>query len=113
MKAVRRQTSTERLQINLRTRQFADRTEVEGEVDLATAEEFSAAVEEACLRNCILDLQGVTFMDSNGLRILLMAATGRDGTPLVVRPSHAVLRLVGVAAPTGVPGLDLGQGELP
>jgi anti-anti-sigma factor len=89
----------------LATRQFSDRTEVEGEIDLLTAEVFSAAVEEASMRSCTLDLTGVTFMDSNGLRILIAAAALRDGTPLVVRSSGVVDRLFGVAAPGGVPGL--------
>ena len=79
---------------------------MEGEIDLRTAEAFSAAVTEACMRNCPLDLTGVTFMDSNGLRILLAAASGRTGPPLVVRDSQPVRRLFEVAAPAGVPGLQ-------
>jgi anti-anti-sigma factor len=110
MKDVRRQTpGPTAVATGLRTRQFADRTEVQGEVDLFTAEEFTAAVEEACMRGCLLDLGEVSFMDSNGLRILLGAAARRDGAPLIMRPSAAVRRLFEVAAPMGVPGLQFGD----
>ena len=108
MKPVRRLTSapdaTDAAD-QLVTRQFSDRTEVIGEVDLQTAEMFNEAVTEACMRNCPVDLTRVTFMDSNGLRILLAAASTREGPPLVVRRSGPVRRLFDVAAPTGVPGL--------
>ena len=104
---VRRLTSAPSDTAPFATRQFIDRTQVEGEIDMVTADEFSAAVEEACMRNCPLDMTRVTFMDSNGLRILLAAAITRDGAPLVVRCSGPVQRLFEVAAPTGVPGLRL------
>jgi anti-sigma B factor antagonist len=45
----------------------------------------------------LLDLSGISFIDSEGLRVLLEAARATDSDEwawFIVRPSHAVLRLV-------------------
>jgi anti-sigma B factor antagonist len=47
-----------------------------GEVDLASAPELEAAIERAWqsdLEGVIVDLRGVEFMDSTGLRVILSA----------------------------------------
>lgn len=71
---------------------------VSGVLDLHTADDFSATIRElGCYRNLTLDLSGITFIDSSGLRRLI----GRHkefeaaGNQLVIKASSASLdRLV-------------------
>jgi anti-sigma B factor antagonist len=78
---------------------------VRGEIDLASAARLGAYVDGilACATGTVvLDLAGVTFMDSTGLAVILRAAkelAGR-GSDLVLRaPTPTVLRVLTV---TGV-----------
>jgi anti-sigma B factor antagonist len=79
---------------------------VRGELDAATAEELDIALQEALLETegaFVLDLGGLTFMDSAGVTQLLRARSllGREERSLVVRcpdgPVRRVLDLVGIA----------------
>ena len=85
--------------------------QLEGELDMATADDLAdvlrAAVEEA--RQLVLDFSGVSFMDSSGLRVLLEAAGKQNGAgPVVVRdPSAQVRRVLDISIPGGVPGLEV------
>lgn len=68
----------------IETSQFADHTviAVSGEIDLATAPQFEAAVAEiGAGEPMVADLTGVTFIDSTGLRVLIGAheAAGEHG----------------------------------
>jgi anti-anti-sigma factor len=80
---------------------------VEGEIDVAAAGAFGEALDQAAaLGPLVLDLSGVTFMDSSGLHVLLRAAEAANGTPVVITSmGRAVRRLFNVAIPEGVPGL--------
>jgi anti-anti-sigma factor len=79
---------------------------LEGELDVATAEQLESAAAKHPEGPMILDLERLTFMDSSGLRALLRLAVGRGDDPIVLRrPSRAVRRLLDVAIPNGVPGL--------
>jgi anti-anti-sigma factor len=85
----------------------AVRLAVRGELDLATAPAVDEALRAAAAsaRLVVLDLQGVTFLDSTGLRTVLQAdARSRaDGHDLVVvRGPQAVDRVFALA---GVDGL--------
>jgi anti-sigma B factor antagonist len=77
-----------------------------GEVDLLTAPDVTAAVADLLARDfhhVVVDLRGVTFLDSSGVRSLFLAdAAARDagarlsvipGTPTVQRP----LEIAGIA----------------
>jgi anti-anti-sigma factor len=70
-----------------------------GELDLATApvvEEALAAAFASPARNVTLDLRGVTFMDSSGLRVVLQfdAAARSDGTAFgLIRGEEVVQRV--------------------
>ena len=79
---------------------------VRGELDAANAEELDVALQEALLETegaFVLDLGGLTFMDSAGVTELLRARSllGREERSLVVRcpdgPVRRVLDLVGIA----------------
>jgi anti-anti-sigma factor len=79
---------------------------VRGELDTATAGELDIALQAALLEtegDFVLDLCGLTFMDSAGVNELLRARSllGREERSLVVRcpdgPVRRVLDLVGIA----------------
>jgi anti-sigma B factor antagonist len=87
---------------------FANRTAVAvtGEIDLATADGMGEAV-RAHLRSgpVLLDLAGVTFMDSSGVRVLdaLLREVTEEGWDLRVAPTLTeavvqVLELTGMRA---------------
>lgn len=69
-----------------------------GEIDLATAGVFGAAIDEGLRRTgkVVLDFANVTFMDSSGLNVLV-AATGQNGahdSVLIRNPPDIVQRLL-------------------
>ena len=75
---------------------------VHGEVDMATCGRLRDAIEPHLGpgQRVVLDLSGVTFMDSTCLDVLLAARTTltRDGGSLVLRnPSHVADRVLSVA----------------
>jgi anti-sigma B factor antagonist len=89
-----------------------DRTDdalaLEGEIDLAVADQLDGAVRQALDDGItVLDLSQVTFLDSTGLRIILSASRALNSSgPLVLRrPSNVVRRVLDVAIPGGAPGL--------
>ena len=87
---------------------------LDGELDLATAEDLLSAIRERAQRGSRIDLDfsKVTFMDSSGLRALLEAATERNGGDLViVDPTPQVRRVLDVSLPEGAPGLEIRGGE--
>ena len=89
------------MDLDLSTRLVADRALVtaSGEVDLETAsqlgEHAGAAVQEVC-PHVALDLSGVTFMDSTGLKVLLALQRRADlagGSLVLVGPRPPVVKI--------------------
>ncbi len=76
--------------------------QVDGEVDLSTADELRTALEEALSADpkVVIDMGGVTFLDVAGLRVVLQVAASRDGAgPLtLLNASHVggLLEVVGL-----------------
>jgi anti-sigma B factor antagonist len=76
---------------------------VDGEIDIATAPVLDEAIEQAVSDGCekiAIDLTSVSFMDSTGLRTLIVAHRSLEGTEgrLVVIPgSGPIRRLLEVA----------------
>ena len=73
---------------------------VDGEIDAHSAPTIAAAIAECDADPLMIDLSGVNFVDSSGLRVLIEAhqtrqAAGRSMT--LVRPSHVVSRLFDIA----------------
>jgi anti-anti-sigma factor len=75
-----------------------------GELDLATAPELEQLLEERidASEDVVVDLRGLEFMDSSGIRVLVAAhaRAGRAGTRVfIVRPGpdSAVAKIVEVA----------------
>jgi stage II sporulation protein AA (anti-sigma F factor antagonist) len=74
---------------------------IEGEVDLSNAEQLADALSSAAsgaANGSVVDLTAVPFMDSSGLRVLLMAVKD-ERSPLVavVEPESPVARLIELA----------------
>jgi anti-anti-sigma factor len=70
-----------------------------GEVDLSNVEGLEAQIEDAIAdaRDVVIDLTAIEFIDSRGLRLLNRVASsvgGRDGTLVVIAPTHCVARSV-------------------
>lgn len=73
---------------------------LEGELDVASATDAYKRMLHLDLRRgglLVLDLSGLTFMDSTGIRVILQAeqyARMHDAELVVVRPSDAVMRVL-------------------
>jgi anti-anti-sigma factor len=71
---------------------------VSGSFGVPSAGSLPELLDELCRTpgDITLDLSGVTFMDSGGVRALIQACMGlgRSGTVRVVRPSEQVRRLL-------------------
>jgi anti-anti-sigma factor len=83
---------------------------VSGELDLLTVPQLRDVLRDLSdlERDVVLDVAGVSFVDSSGLGLLIAMAraTKARGPSLILRsPSPAVRRLLGIAIPEGVPGL--------
>ena len=89
-----------------------------GEIDLATASTFGAAIDHGIQQagKVVLDFTGVTFMDSSGLNVLV-AAAGQDGATdsVVIRNEplsvHRLLAITGLHEVIRIEGepIDVGQ----
>ncbi len=96
---------TEQLQIDLRRETDRTVVKLDGELDMANAPLLQSTIEDPELdttKTVVLDLQGLTFLDSTGLRIILAAREQcwRRGQEFAVTPgSQQVQRLLSV---TGV-----------
>lgn len=78
------------------------RVTVEGELDVATADQLGLALEPLVTiegASIVVDLEGVSFMDSSGLRTVVRAASAtetRGGSLVLAGVSGAVTRLLEV-----------------
>jgi anti-sigma B factor antagonist len=77
------------------------RVTLRGELDLATAGRLEAAIEQAG-SPVMLDLSGLTFMDSTGVRVLLQAAERAPGALRIIPPAGGdalvTMEVTGIAA---------------
>lgn len=84
---------------------------LEGELDMATADDLSELLRESGghADPVVLDFEGISFMDSSGLRVLLEAAAAEDqGTSVVIiHPTDQVRRVLDISIPGGAPGLEV------
>ena len=87
---------------------------LEGELDMATAESLSEVLRTAAPNEdpIVLDFEGVSFMDSSGLRALL-EGTGlpkERGPVVILNPTPQVRRVLDISIPGGIPGLEVRPG---
>jgi anti-sigma B factor antagonist len=84
---------------------------LEGELDMATAEDLSEILRTAATKGdpLVLDFSGVSFMDSSGLRALLerSAQPNGNGRVVILNPSPQVRRVLDISIPGGTPGLEV------
>jgi len=83
---------------------------ISGELDLSTGPELESAIRSAETTPVVLDMSGVSFMDSSGLRVILSMATSLDGhgPSIILRnPTRPVRRVLGISVPDGFPGLEV------
>ena len=86
------------MSVEIVSRPNSTTVKVTGDVDIDSKARLEAAMLQPGVapRNLILDLSGVTFIDSLGLRLLLEVHHGcqmRSGSLLVAAPSDAVRRV--------------------
>lgn len=100
-------TEKDRKRLALTECQLADgaiEIEVDGEVDLAVADQLQRAIDDAGPGTTLIDLTRCTFIDSTGIAVILRAHRLRaeDGGRLVAHsPSAQVLRVLSVTGLTG------------
>jgi anti-anti-sigma factor len=87
-----------------------------GELDLSNVEEVRAQLEEELERSdgLTLDTAKLRFMDSQGLRMLIdlgEQAHHQGSTVKVVNCSGQLRRLLEIAVPSGIPGVEVIDGE--
>ena len=89
----------------LECRRTAEGVVAHGDVDLHTASEFEEQVSEAVMLSTagtfLVDLSGVTFLDSAGLQALIRVLELRDGHRMIVQPSRQVFTLLHLCGLTG------------
>jgi anti-sigma B factor antagonist len=95
----------------LRVRHESDGTIVlEGEIDLSTAPQLRAAIEPAATAGAVqvVDLRGVTYLDSAGLSVLYDHAAGLH---LLVAPSSVVATVLDISGLSEVTTIELRAAE--
>jgi anti-anti-sigma factor len=86
-------------QFNLTEHQFDDQTHeirVDGELDLAVADQLDALLERATAERILIDLGGCQFIDSSGIAVILRAdiAAAKEGKRILVHsPLEPVQRI--------------------
>lgn len=87
------------------------RLTLRGELDLGTAERLERALAGAG-DDVVLDLRGLTFMDSTGVRVLLEAADGNHANLRIMAPASGDVRVtieetgIGPLLPLVQPGAE-------
>jgi anti-sigma B factor antagonist len=87
-----------------------------GELDISNVDDVRTQLEEELGRGhqLVLDTSEVSFMDSQGLHVLIRLgelAAGSGSTIQVLNSSPAVRRLLNVAVPQGIPGVEIVEGD--
>lgn len=82
---------------------------VQGEIDAHTAPSLAAALADEQRPNLTIDLSGVGFIDSSGLRVLIAAhrlAADSGGSLHLRHPSDSVRRLLAISGLDGYLDVD-------
>ena len=83
---------------------------VRGELDLLTADELRSALAEALAADAtvVVDLDGVTFVDACGLRVILEVAESLNGEgPLRIVNGRMVERLLRIVGLGSIPSISI------
>ncbi len=96
--------AADRLALEIRPDDLGPSLSVVGEIDVFTAPSLADRLLELCdsgSSRVVVELEGVTFIDSTGLRVLIEADRRMrdvDGSLVLLRPSRAVSRLLELTA---------------
>ena len=89
--------------------------QVDGEIDLSTADQLRAALREALSSdpNVVIDMSGITFFDATGLRALLQVAESRnEAGPLPLINAFRVEWVLDLVGLSGLPSIEVrGTGD--
>lgn len=80
--------------------------QVDGEIDVATAEQLRNALERAFSTDvrAVIDMAGVTFFDAAGLRVVLQIASARNGAgPITLVNARRVAHVLELVALSDLP----------
>jgi len=88
---------------------------VAGEIDMSTSEALRERINQALRSGSVtLDMTGVEFIDSSGVRVLLQAAAELNGQgPIRILPSTAVARILEIVGLDARPEIQLETGDRP
>jgi len=87
---------------------------VQGEIDLATADQLGEALTQAlsASQTVVVDMAGVTFIDGAGLRAIVQAAESMNGrAPLTLVNAPRVAWLLKVLGLSDIGSLDVQEGD--
>jgi anti-sigma B factor antagonist len=85
-----------------------------GDLDLANADDFGAALDEALKADpaTVLDLADLVFVDAAGLHVIMQAAKARNGAgPLRLVNASRVARLLEIVGLENAPTIDIHEGS--
>jgi anti-sigma B factor antagonist len=88
----------EHFECNAEAAEGFDLVVVRGDLDMNTAPRFAAVIDEvmSASPHLVIDMEGVTFLDSSALRVIATAVARAedDGSVTIRRPSAPVVRLL-------------------
>ena len=90
--------------------------QVDGEIDMSTADQLRRALEETLSANpeAVIDMAGVTFFDAAGLRVVLQFAACRNGSgPLRLTNASRVARVLELVGLRDLPSIHINDGGDP
>jgi anti-anti-sigma factor len=87
-----------------------------GELDISNAPQLAERFKNELRRagRLTLDTRGLSFMDSQGLRLLIdlgVEASQRDAAVTVLNCPPQVRRLLDISIPDGIPGVEIVEAE--
>jgi anti-anti-sigma factor len=87
--------------------------QVDGEIDISTADQLRAALEQAVSANpnVVVDMAGVTFFDAAGLRAVLQVAASQNGKgPVTLVNARRVAWVLDLVGLSGLPTIVISDG---
>jgi anti-anti-sigma factor len=87
-----------------------------GELDISNAPQLAERLKNELRRagRLTLDMRGLSFMDGQGLRLLIdlgMEASQRGAAVTVLNCSPQVRRLLDISVPHGIPGVEMVEAD--
>ncbi len=84
-----------------------------GELDVAAADQLSRLMPPPGAIDVLLDMSGVTFLDSGGVGAIIALASRIDRDVVIDRPSEPVRAALAITRAGGLPGIVVQEGSAP